>query len=570
MPMKRLSSTEGECGGKKAVRHGIIAQGVLETETVYSETRSKPPPVSSEAVAGAEPSGSEHPSMHPLKLPRYIFVDDGNVKAAEGVTLECHTPPGSPSVASKQDSILGSASPLSKRKPVEDFAPSSDAGCREARHVKPATNPREARWEGISEELYDSGTHGAIEGEYVSTGNATPSELLQGKGKHLRSLATLRRQGALKICCDDVWDHSRDRSSLLDVRWLTKSVIKLKSLRGHFSLLQQTLPRGNQPYIEMTEDKRIKSGKLLFCDLLFDVDKSFKAACAPYRGLGPAEREQLFFKMFRSRVPLQFPYLSSVALDALSQEGVSEGPACEECPKHTHAWQPTTVADGQDSILRHMFDTCEKRCSPREVLFTKEKVPGDEGKDSFFVSRNGQVSLWGAGIISPWLYFMSMGSVFCCHIEDYAFGSANVILAPPGSHVWAIWYSVPRRDIGNLHEYLRNLLGSEYTLDCLEQRKLWLDPASLMAWRGAKGERVSVYRHVQGPSEYIATDYGSVHWGVNLGVGWKAAVNFAYPEWREAAESIHQVYKKLEMVTGQKRNYRSVPDFDTSEWRTVL
>ena len=91
-----------------------------------------------------------------------------------------------------------------------------------------------------------------------------------------------------------------------------------------------------------------------------------------------------------------------------------------------------------------------------------------------------------------------------------------------------------------------------------------------MAWRGAKGERVSVYRHVQGPSEYIATDYGSVHWGVNLGVGWKAAVNFAYPEWREAAESIHQVYKKLEMVTGQKRNYRSVPDFDTSEWRTVL
>ena len=217
-----------------------------------------------------------------------------------------------------------------------------------------------------------------------------------------------------------------------------------------------------------------------------------------------------------------------------------------------------------------MFDTCEKRCSPREVLFTKEKVPGDEGKDSFFVSRNGQVSLWGAGIISPWLYFMSMGSVFCCHIEDYAFGSANVILAPPGSHVWAIWYSVPRRDIGNLHEYLRNLLGSEYTLDCLEQRKLWLDPASLMAWRGAKGERVSVYRHVQGPSEYIATDYGSVHWGVNLGVGWKAAVNFAYPEWREAAESIHQVYKKLEMVTGQKRNYRSVPDFDTSEWRTVL
>lgn len=568
--MKRLSSTERECGdGKSAVRHGIVAQSVL-TETLYSETRVTPEPVSSEAVAGAEPSVSEHPSTHSMKSPRHIHVDYESVKATEGVTLECHTPPGSPSVALKQDSISACASPLSERKTVEAFAPSVDADCREARDFKPATNPREARWEGMSEELYDSGTHGAIEGEYVSTDNATPSELLQGKGKHLHSLATLRRQGAVKLCCDDVWDHSRDRSSLLDVQWLTKSVTKLKSLRGHFSLLQQTLPRGNQPYIEMTEDNRNKSGKLLFCDLLSDVDKSFKAACAPYRGLGPAEREQLFFKMFRSRVPLQFPYLSSVALDALSREGVSEESARQECPTHTHAWQPITVADGQDSILRHMLDTCEKRCSPKEKLFTKEKVPGDDGKDSFFVSRDGNVSLWGAGIISPWLYFMSMGSVFCCHIEDYAFGSANVILAPPGSHVWAVWYSVPRRDIGHLHEYLRNLLGSEYTLDCLEQRKLWLDPASLMAWRGAKGERVSVYRHVQGPSEYIATDYGSVHWGVNLGVGWKAAVNFAYPEWREAAESIHQVYKKLETVTGQKRNYRSVPDFDTSEWRTVL
>jgi hypothetical protein len=175
-------------------------------------------------------------------------------------------------------------------------------------------------------------------------------------------------------------------------------------------------------------------------------------------------------------------------------------------------------------------------------------------------------ALWGAGIISPWLYFMSMGSVFCCHIEDYAFGSANVIVAPPGSHAWVVWYSVPRRDLGNLHEYLRGLLTEEYSLDCLEQRKLWLDPASVAAWRGPSGERILVYRHLQGPSEYIATDYGSVHWGVNLGVGWKAAVNFAYPDWREAAESVHRVYNKLEAATGQTRNYRCVPGFDSEEW----
>ena len=173
---------------------------------------------------------------------------------------------------------------------------------------------------------------------------------------------------------------------------------------------------------------------------------------------------------------------------------------------------------------------------------------------------------WGAGIISPWLYLTSVGSVFCCHIEDYAFGSANVILAPPGAHAWAAWYSVPRRDIGKLHEYLRGALGAEYALDCLEQRKLWLDPASVAAWRGPLGERIEVYRHLQGPGEYVATDYGAAHWGVNLGVGWKAAVNFAFGEWRAAAEGVHEQYRKLERATGLRRNYRSVPDFEGKEW----
>ena len=165
---------------------------------------------------------------------------------------------------------------------------------------------------------------------------------------------------------------------------------------------------------------------------------------------------------------------------------------------------------------------------------------------------------------------MNPGSVFCCHIEDYAFGSANVIIAPPGSHTWAAWYSVPRHDIGVLHEYLREMLGDEYTIDCLEQRKIWLDPASVSAWTSKEGKRIHVYRHLQGPSEYIATDYGSVHWGVNLGIGWKAAVNFAFPDWREAAQGIHLEYKKLEKATGQKRSYRSVPDFDSKKWDKTI
>lgn len=489
------------------------------------------------------------------------------------------------------------------------FSPMAEADLKAGCYGRPATNPRESGWEGIPEDKFDGGSHGVTEGASVSVSSSSPCELLRGRGCHRESLAVLQRQGAIKVKCDKVWDYSRECSALLDLRWLHHGNTKLKSLRGHFSFLQQTLPQGHQPNVEMVEENRYKSGKTSFSDLLGEVDKAFKSVCSPYRGLGPKEREALFLKTLRARIAIRFPYLASVALDALNGN-TTRGSERARPPSGPHPWEPNSVADGQESILRRMLDTCEQRCTPKEIIeaeadmqakrakkrkrsaeggfstngdgnsigtngngvgggapIAPAEVKNPELADEPIGEGSGHSALWGAGIISPWLYYMSMGSVFCCHIEDYAFGSANVIVAPPGSHCWVIWYSVPRRDIGNLHEYLRALLGEDYSLDCLEQRKLWLDPASVAAWRGPSGEKIQVYRHLQGPSEYVATDYGSVHWGVNLGVGWKAAVNFAYPEWREAAESVHQVYKKLEAATGQKRNYRCVPDFDAPEWR---
>ena len=87
------------------------------------------------------------------------------------------------------------------------------------------------------------------------------------------------------------------------------------------------------------------------------------------------------------------------------------------------------------------------------------------------------------------------------------------------------------------------------------------------AWRGLRGQQITVYHHLQGPSEYVVTDYGAVHWGVNIGVGWKAAVNFAFCDWRKAAQDIHTVYRDLELRTGEVRNYRCVPDFDMVDWQ---
>jgi hypothetical protein len=116
-----------------------------------------------------------------------------------------------------------------------------------------------------------------------------------------------------------------------------------------------------------------------------------------------------------------------------------------------------------------------------------------------------------------------------------------------------------------LHKYLQDTLGSEYSLDVLEMRRLWLDPMRIQEWnkssRTAKKHPIRVYRHVQGPGDYVITDYGSVHWGVNLGHGWKAAVNFAYMDWKPAAEEVDKVYSTLEEERLEKRHHRCCPQF---------
>ena len=183
---------------------------------------------------------------------------------------------------------------------------------------------------------------------------------------------------------------------------------------------------------------------------------------------------------------------------------------------------------------------------------------------SAYISKASERRLWGVGIVTPWLYYMGVGSIFPLHFEDYAFGSANVILARPDSQAWVVWYSIPRADLYLLHVYLRELLGDAYTLDVLEMRKLWLDPVRIEQWnakRKKSEDKLRVYRHVQKPGDYVVTDYGSVHWGVNLGAGWKAAVNFAYLGWKPAAEEVNEVYRQLESELGQSRHHRCCPKF---------
>jgi hypothetical protein len=195
------------------------------------------------------------------------------------------------------------------------------------------------------------------------------------------------------------------------------------------------------------------------------------------------------------------------------------------------------------------------------------KLALDHVQEKFFEAscEASRKKKWGAGIVNPWLYYMSPFSFFPMHFEDYALGSANVIVADPSTQCWVVWYSISSEQIGLLHEFLKDTLKSKYQIDCLESRELWINPEIIANWNAKRlgsNRKLKVYRHVQGPGEYVVTDYGSVHWGVNLGVGWKAAVNFAYLDWKAAAQKVDLEYRKIEMKEHpKKRHYRCAPKF---------
>jgi hypothetical protein len=219
------------------------------------------------------------------------------------------------------------------------------------------------------------------------------------------------------------------------------------------------------------------------------------------------------------------------------------------------------------SVSAPMAGKSPPNSSQEDQLNDAEKLELEHFQERFFEAscEASKKKKWGAGIVNPWLYYMSPFSFFPMHFEDYALGSANVIVADPSTQCWVVWYSIPSEQIGLLHEFLKDTLKSKYQIDCLESRELWINPEIIANWNARRlgnNRKLKVYRHVQGPGEYVVTDYGSVHWGVNLGVGWKAAVNFAYPDWRAAAEKVDLEYRKIESNEHpKKRHYRCAPKF---------
>ena len=332
------------------------------------------------------------------------------------------------------------------------------------------------RWKNITR-ILKYRQRGMKEGLSTCISDSSPRDILQSTSNQV-STEILFRQGAMKLKFDDrLHSTSINQNLILDLRWLRHGSIKMSTIKDNLSFLQQSFSRSTVPKIHMVSDHRTL-GKSSLDELLGEVDKTFKAFCSFYRALGPYDREAIFFETLRSQVGVRSPYLSSIAFDAL-RLNFATGTVERTCHSNIHLWNPNAIAEGSGSFLRDLLDLCERRCSPYiptsgnidTCLKHKVKVSELESTDgvhgclgntcsdqnetvkSKSCSRTSTRSkgndnitgwLWGAGIISPWLYYMSVGSVFGCHIEDYAFGSANVIIAPPGAQTWVVWYSVSR------------------------------------------------------------------------------------------------------------------------------
>ena len=443
----------------------------------------------------------------------------------------------------------------------------------------------------------------------------TPEQLLQGEDKAWWS--EFGKQGAMVIKISDGWDILDDTSALCDLSWVGTKSIKLRTLGPDYQYIRQNLPDRKTGLLEPFRAMNDVDSNMEIGAFVEDFQERCRTHADQFRLMDVNARECWFLQQIHSGFPLQFPYLQGIAMEALMKN--VRAVDASETPQ-THPWDPRLLGQRKPSVLRRCLELCEtqnvvnKRLSldaaldcatpqsaeearaeekgrtggvvtkvdqsavQRRIERREDKKKGKKHSSAGTVieaavleaaematEKASETRLWGVGIVSPWLYYMGVGSIFPLHFEDYAFASANVILARPDSHSAVVWYSIPRSDLYLLHTYLQETLGAEYTVDILEMRRLWLDPARIQDWNSKRvngEEKIHVYRHVQRAGEYVVTDYGSVHWGVNLGDGWKAAVNFAYMDWKPAAEEVNEVYKRLEKETGMFRHHRCCPKFD--------
>ena len=139
-----------------------------------------------------------------------------------------------------------------------------------------------------------------------------------------------------------------------------------------------------------------------------------------------------------------------------------------------------------------------------------------------------------SGMTIPWIYVGSKFSTFCWHLEDQYTMSANY--HHEGSP--KVWYSVPEYSCDSLRSLLVKISPDmfEKQPDLMHQLVTLVSPYN----KQFKEARISCFKAVQYPNEYIVTFPKCYHAGFNTGYNFNEAVNFTFDSWLPyGIEAVH-------------------------------
>ena len=141
-----------------------------------------------------------------------------------------------------------------------------------------------------------------------------------------------------------------------------------------------------------------------------------------------------------------------------------------------------------------------------------------------------------SGINMPWLYVGMKYSSFCWHYEDLMLYSVNY------NH-WGkpkIWYGVPESDRDKFDKAAKQKLALVFKKD----PNLLLDIITMINPAYLVQQKVTVYKTLQMPGEFILTFPGAYHAGFSTGLNIGEAVNFASKSWIPHGLKCQDIYRR--------------------------
>lgn len=142
-----------------------------------------------------------------------------------------------------------------------------------------------------------------------------------------------------------------------------------------------------------------------------------------------------------------------------------------------------------------------------------------------------------SGMTVPWIYIGSTFSTFCWHLEDQYTLSANYQHEGDPK----VWYSIPEHSCDKFNRLMKDIAPDlfEKQPDLLHQLITLISPYD----KRFQQAKISCYKALQKPGEYIITFPKCYHAGFNTGYNFNEAVNFTLDTWLPYGIEACQDYK---------------------------